>query len=222
MKNHRASALRLRPARNRSPVIDATPARSCVMRELMNVIDWNARCLVIVRINSGGFMVSKNQGRMLSVLIASTLMLFAAAQISQAQGQGGGKDKKEQKKLEKEARKLADTAEDAEQQLGRNAVYCILAAHTGVGTAQALKSKYESLMDFPFGQFVAAVHMADRTDLLLDDILSKLQEGQSLGQIAKEADVNMGELRRGFGEFRSELARSITNPPTRDCFQSTL
>ena len=167
-------------------------------------------------------MVSKNQARMLSALIAFTLMLFAAAKSSQAQGQAGAKDKKEQKKVEKEARKLAGTAEDAEQQLGRDAVYCILAAHTGLGTAQSLKSKYESLTDFSFGQFVAAVHMADRTEILLDDILSKLQEGQSLGQIAKEAGVSMGELRRGFGEFRSELARSITNPPTRDCFQSTL
>ena len=166
-------------------------------------------------------MVSKNQVRMLSAVIVSTLVLFATAQISRAQDQSGAKDKKEQKKVEKEARKLAGTAEEAEEQIGRNAVYCILAAHTGLGTAQSLKSKYESLTDFPFGQFVAAVHMADRTEILLDDILSKLVGGQSLGQIAKEAGVNMGELRRGFGEFRSELARSITNPPTRDCFSTT-
>lgn len=158
----------------------------------------------------------------LLALTVSGLLLLAAAHTSAAQihGQGQGKDKKEEKKLEKEARKLAGKAEDAEKQLGRNVVYCILAAHTDVGTAQELKDAYESLTDFPFGQFVAAVLMADRTDIPLADILSKLEEGKSIGQIAKEARVNMGELRRGMGQFRSELARSITNPPTRDCFES--
>jgi hypothetical protein len=43
----------------------------------------------------------------------------------------------------------------------------------------------------------------------------------SIGQITKEADVNMGEVRSHFGEFRSELARSETNPPTKDCLNST-
>jgi hypothetical protein len=167
-------------------------------------------------------MVKRNQARIMSALLASALVLLAAVQVSQAQGQGGGNDKKEQKKLEKEARKLADKAEDAEEQLGRNVVFCILAAHTDVGTAEELRSKYEGLTDIPFGQFVAAVLMADRTEIPLDDILSKLEEGMSLGKIAKEAGVNMGELRRGFGDFRSEVARSMTNPPTRDCFESTL
>ena len=164
-----------------------------------------------------------NRAKTLLALIASGLLLLAAAHtsIAQVHGQGQGKDKKEEKKLEKEARKLAGKAEDAEKQLGRNAVYCVLAAHTDVGTAQELRAAYESLTDFPFGQFVAAVLMADRTDIPLADILSKLQEGKSIGQIAREAGVNMGELRRAMGEFRSELARSITNPPTRDCFQST-
>lgn len=60
--------------------------------------------------------------------------------------------------------------------------------------------------------------MAERTEIPLDDILTQLLEGKSLGKIAKEADVDMAELRRGFGEFRSELARALTNPPTRDCF----
>jgi len=162
-----------------------------------------------------------NRAKTLLALIASAALLLAEAQtsIAQVQVQGGGKDKKEEKKLEKEARKLEKKAEDADKQLGRNVVFCILAAHTDVGTAQALRDKYESLTDFPFGQFVAAVLLADRAEIPLDDILSKLQEGKSLGQIIKEAGVSMGEIRRGFGEFRSELARSITNPPTRDCFQ---
>jgi cell division protein ZapA (FtsZ GTPase activity inhibitor) len=47
------------------------------------------------------------------------------------------------------------------------------------------------------------------------------EESMSLGQIAKELDVDVSELRKGFGEFRSELARSMTNPPTRDCFTTT-
>jgi hypothetical protein len=98
-----------------------------------------------------------------------------------------------------------------------------LAAHTtDVGTAQELKDKFSGLTDVPFGQFVAAVIMADRIDKPLDDILSMLtgEDSKSLGQIAKEFDVDVSELRQGFGEFRSELARSITNPPTRNCFET--
>ena len=166
----------------------------------------------------------KNRKRFLTLIVAA-LMLSATAGQTFAQGQGGGKDKnkskKEEKKLEKEARKLEKKAEGAEEQLGRDVVFCVLAAHTtGVGTAQQLKDKFDSLTDFPFGQFVAAVLLADRIDKPLDDILAKLVAGMSIGQITKEANVNMGEVRRGFGEFRSELARSITNPPTRDCFKS--
>ncbi|HSB10967.1 MAG TPA: hypothetical protein VLM38_15880, partial [Blastocatellia bacterium] len=143
------------------------------------------------------------------------------------QGSGGsqtGSTKKDQKKLNKDANKLAAKAEQAADALGRDVVFCILAAHTtDVGTAQELKDLFEGLTDVPFGQFVAAVLMADRIDKPLADILSKLtgDDAMSLGQIAKEFDVDMGELRQGFGEFRSELARSMTNPPTKDCFATT-
>lgn len=119
---------------------------------------------------------------------------------------------------------MARTAEEAANELGRDVVFCILAAHTtDVGTAQELKDKFNSLTDVPFGQFVAAVIMADRLDKSLDDILNMLtaEDGKSLGQIAKEFDVDVSDLRKGFGEFRSELARSMTNPPTRDCFKTT-
>jgi hypothetical protein len=65
------------------------------------------------------------------------------------------------------------------------------------------------------------VILADRLDseeFTLDEILARLKAGDSIGKITQDADVNMGDVRRGFGEFRSELARSITNPPTRNCF----
>jgi Sec-independent protein translocase protein TatA len=166
-------------------------------------------------------MVRRKSMKRVFAIILSGAMLLAATAMAAGQGKSGDKQKnKEEKKLEKEARKLASKAEDAEKQLGRNAVFCILAAHTDIGTAQELKDKFESLENFPFGQFVAAVLLADRAELALDNILSELAQGKSLGQIAKAAGASMGELRRGFGEFRSELARSITNPPTRDCFQS--
>ena len=55
----------------------------------------------------------------------------------------------------------------------------------------------------------------------LDSIITMLIAGMSIGQITKEAGVNMGEVRSHFGEFRSELARSETNPPTKDCLNST-
>jgi hypothetical protein len=156
--------------------------------------------------------------------LACALLLSTAASQLFAQGQSDVKPnpKKEQKATNKEANKLAGKAEEAERGLGRDTVFCILAAHTtDVGTAQQLKDKFNSLENFPFGQFVAAVIMADRIDQPLDTILMKLQDGESIGQIAKGFDVNMGELRRGFGEFRSELARSMTNPPTRDCFKTS-
>src|ERR1051325_10601939 len=146
---------------------------------------------------------------LLASLFVAALFVTAPAQVT-TQGQGEGKaSKQEMKATNKEANKLAGKAEEAEQGLGRDAVFCILAAHTtGVGTAQQLKDKFNSLQNFPFGQFVAAVIMADRIDKPLDTILTKLQDGESIGQIAKEFDVNMGDLRQGFGEFRGELARS--------------
>ena len=135
---------------------------------------------------------------------------------------GAGSSKQEMKQVNKEARKLGGTAEEAGKALGRDVVFCILAAHTtDIGTAQQLKDKFDGLTGVEFGQFVAAVLMADRIDKPLDDILTKLQAGESLGQIARDYDVNMGELRQGFGQFRSELARSMTNPPTKNCFDTT-
>jgi hypothetical protein len=167
------------------------------------------------------------------VVFISMLTVTAGQAIAQSQGGGGqggsghgrgsekASSKKDVKKADKDAKKLAATAEKAAHQLGRNVVFCVLAAHTtDVGTAQELRDRFEQLTDVPFGLFVAAVLMSDRTEIPLDDILTKLQDGMSLGQIAKEADVSMSELRKGFGEARSELARSITNPPTTDCFSS--
>lgn len=158
------------------------------------------------------------------IAVVAVALLSVAANSARAQGQGGDKaaSKKEMKQLNKEANKLANKADEAAEGIGRNAVFCVLAAHTtGVGTAQELKDKFNSLHDFPFGQFVAAVLLADKIDKPLDDIIAKLVAGMSIGQITKEADVNMGEVRSGFGQFRSELARSITNPPTKDCLTST-
>jgi len=137
-----------------------------------------------------------------------------------AQGQSG--TKQEMKQLNKEANKTGAKAEESAEQLGRKVVFCILAAHTtGVGTAQELKTKFDALTDFPFGQFVAAVLLADRIDMSLDSIIEKLVAGMSIGQITKEAGENMGEVKGHFGQFRSELARAETNPPTKDCLKST-
>jgi hypothetical protein len=156
------------------------------------------------------------------------LMIVALLSLNPSNGAAQGKSeekkaaKQEMKQLNKEANKLADKAEEAADQLGRNVVFCILAAHTtGVGSALELKNKFGTLTNFPFGQFVAAVLLADRLDMPLDEIIAKLVDGMSIGQITKDADVNMGEVRGHFGELRSELARSETNPPTKDCFSST-
>jgi hypothetical protein len=155
-------------------------------------------------------------------IVSSLLSVTANAVFAQEHSAGKNAGKQEMKQLNKEANKLANKAEEAAEGIGRNAVFCVLAAHTtGVGTAQELKAKFDALVDFPFGQFVAAVLLADRIDKPLDDIIAKLVAGMSIGQITKEADVNMGEVRSGFGQFRSELARSQTNPPTKDCFKST-
>jgi hypothetical protein len=150
-------------------------------------------------------------------VVVAALVLAVAPQVP---AEGKKNQKQELKKLNKEAKKVGSTAEAASAAIGRDKVFCILAAHTSdVGTAQELKDKYESLDDFPFGQFVAAVLLADRLDLSLDAILTKLQDGMSIGQITKEAGESMGDVRKHFGEIRSELARAMTNPPTRNCFE---
>jgi hypothetical protein len=158
-----------------------------------------------------------------AALIINASLLAFTSNPALAQGQSDKKAaKQEMKQVNKEANKLANKAEETADQIGRKVVFCILAAHTtGVGTALELKAKFEALTDFPFGQFVAAVLLADRIDKPLDDIIAKLIAGDSIGQITRDADVNMGEVRSHFGEFRSELARSQTNPPTKDCLTST-
>jgi hypothetical protein len=160
------------------------------------------------------------------------LLITAFAAVSAfAQGNGQGKDKKqqkqEQKQTNKEAKKLGNKAEEAAEGIGRDAVFCVLAAHTDIEdfqSAQALKDKFESLTDFPFGQFVAAVQLVDRLDkegFGLNEVIAFLvEDGLSIGEITRLADVNMGEVRRGFGQMRSELARSMTNPPTKNCFET--
>ncbi|MEK6299307.1 MAG: hypothetical protein AABO41_01175 [Acidobacteriota bacterium] len=161
-------------------------------------------------------------------LVVATVMFSVSADhvIAQGKSEGKGNSKKEEKKLDKEAKKLAKAAEKTGKGLGRDAVFCVLAAHTtidGFETAQDLKTKFEGLADFPFGQFVAAVLLVDRLDEAgfgLNEVIAKLVAGKSIGEITREAGVNMGEVRKGFGEFRSELARSMTNPPTKDCFQA--
>lgn len=161
------------------------------------------------------------------IVAASLVWVNANSALAQEQFDGNGNTKKDEKKLNKEANKLANTAEESAKGLGRDAVFCILAAHTSIPdfeTAQQLKTKFESLTDFPFGQFVAAVLLVDRLDKQgfgLNEVIAKLVAGMSIGQITKEADVNMGEVRGHFGQFRSELARSQTNPPTKDCFKNT-
>ncbi|MEW6131336.1 MAG: hypothetical protein AB1757_30180 [Acidobacteriota bacterium] len=160
-----------------------------------------------------------------ALFVAALLAVNTATLMAQGQSGQHGKSQKQEKqknKLNKDANKLAKTAEQTEKMLGRNAVFCILAAHTtDVGTAQELKTKYDSLDNFPFGQFVAAVLLADRIDKPLDEILLKLQAGKSLGEITQEYGVDISEVRQHFGEFRSELAHSQTNPPTRDCFATS-
>src|SRR2546422_5602126 len=93
-------------------------------------------------------------------LVGALAIAVALASASLAQGQSGdkGASKQEMKQLNKEAGKTSAKAEEAADQLGRDVVFCILAAHTtGVGTAQQLKVKFNSLANFEFGQFVAAV-----------------------------------------------------------------
>src|SRR5262245_22325172 len=126
----------------------------------------------------------------LVIIFAAVLSLVSATQVlAQGQsgdphdnggGQGSGDEgsgesqitKKDQKKINKDGNKLGDKADEVADQLGRNVVFCILAAHTtGVGTAQELKDLFNGLTDVPFGQFVAAVIMADRIDKPLADIL---------------------------------------------------
>lgn len=154
----------------------------------------------------------------LKLTLATVLVVLVAANFASAQGKSDKKaEKQEMKQLNKEANKTGAKAEETADLLGRNVVFCILAAHTTGDTAQQLKTKFDSLTDFPFGQFVAAVLLADRIDMSLDEVITKMLAGMSVGQITKEADVNMGEVKSHFGQFRSELARSQTNPPT-NCF----
>src|SRR5262249_16922427 len=150
----------------------------------------------------------KNRTFRFRLALTTALVMMLAANFAFAQGKSDKKaEKQEMKQLNKEANKTGAKAEETADQLGRNVVFCILAAHTtGVGTAAELKPKFESLTDFPFGQFVGAVLLADRIDMPLQTILDKMTtDGMSIGQITREANENMGEVKSHFGQFRSEL-----------------
>lgn len=159
-------------------------------------------------------MVNVKQVKMVSLVLVAFLLLLPTQIFAQGNS-GHGKDKKAQKKLDKEARKLAEQADEASTQLGQDKILCILAAHTAnrFGNAQELKNKLTD-NNVPFGQFVSAVFMASEGRLNFDDTLKAFSEGKTLGQIANERGLDMGDLRRGFGQFRSEIARAMTNPPT--------
>jgi hypothetical protein len=159
-------------------------------------------------------MVKVKQVKMVSLALVAFLFL-PSAQIFAQGNSGKDKDKKAQKKFDKEAGKLADQADEASAQLGQDKILCVLAAHTAnrFGNAQELKMKLTD-NNVPFGQFVSAVFMASEGRLNFDDTLKAFSEGKSLGQIANERGLDMGDLRRGFGQFRSEIARAMTNPPT--------
>lgn len=159
---------------------------------------------------------------LLCVILLSSGPAFA--QGGSAQGKDKAKDKqekKEQKQLDKEAKKLEKQADKGAKKIGHDKILCVLAAHTAedFGDATVLKQKLEE-SGAPFGLFVAAVYFAFQGDLDLDETLAALKEGKSLAQIAKEKELDMADLRQGFGQFRSEIARAMTNPPT-DCPSST-
>lgn len=160
----------------------------------------------------------------LSAPLMAALLLFLSAGFAQAQGQGPKKEKQLPKQINKEARKLAGKADKAAARIGQNAVFCLLEAHTDVGTAAELKEKFDALSDVSFGQFVVAVVMSEITELPLDDIIAELQEGVSFGDIAKEAGVGvevMGDVHRGLADFRGAVIQAMTHPPTVDCFEET-
>ena len=141
--------------------------------------------------------------KMVLALVVAALMFSAAnAALAQGKSEGKGNSKKEEKKLDKEATKLAKSAEKTGKGLGRDAVFCVLAAHTtidGFETAQDLKTKFESLTDFPFGQFVAAVLLVDRLD----------KEGFALNEVNLGVVVPSGFMRMAIAAVGVKNAREV-------------
>jgi hypothetical protein len=151
--------------------------------------------------------------------LAVLLLLCLSGGQANGQGQGPKKEKKQPKQINKEARKLAGKSEQAAERIGRDAIFCLLAAHTDIGDGPELKEMFEALEDVSFGDFVAAVTMAEITEIPLEEILERFQDGMSFGDIAREAGVDMGEVHRGMADFRLEVIQTMTHPPTTDCFE---
>lgn len=155
------------------------------------------------------------------MLVAVGLLFSVLPAEALGQGQGPKIAKQQVKQVNKEGRKLSAKGEQAAETVGRNAIYCLLAAHTDVGTGQELKDKFEGLTDVTFGAFVAAVFMSEITEIPVDDIIAALQDGRTFGEIGRDEGADMGEIHRGFADFRLEVIRTMTHPPTRDCFAAT-
>lgn len=160
--------------------------------------------------------------RSLSVPLMLLVTFFLSVGPAYSQGQGPKKEKQLPKQINKEARKLAGKADKAAAGIGQNAVFCLLAAHTDVGTGPELKEKFDALTDFSFGDFVVAVVMSEITEISLDEIIAKIQDGLSFGEIAQQAGVGvdvMGDVHRGLADFRGDVIHALTHPPTTDCFE---
>lgn len=157
-----------------------------------------------------------------SLFIITGFVFLLSADQTFAQGQGPKIPKQQVKQVNKEGRKLSGKAEQAADTVGQNPIFCLLAAHTDLGTGPELKDKFLGLDGaLSFGDFVAAVVMADISDIPLDDIIDKLKDGLTLGEIGKEAGLDvdeMGDIHRGFADFRLDVIHTMTHPPTTDCF----
>ncbi|HEU4388537.1 MAG TPA: hypothetical protein VFV34_12120, partial [Blastocatellia bacterium] len=92
--------------------------------------------------------------RLFTCICTVVAMAFFLAAQTYAQGQGPKIPKQLPKQINKEGRKLSGKAEQAADTVGRNAIYCLLAAHTDQGTGPELKAKFEGLEGISFGDFV--------------------------------------------------------------------
>lgn len=126
---------------------------------------------------------------LLKLAVLSFALIFATAGWAQTSPSSAGQSKKEEKRLEREARKLDREAAQAQ---GADRVFARMSEELGI-PVETLKQQKES-SKLGFGDLFIADSLAKATGKTFEELLAEFQGGKGWGQIANANNVRLGEI----------------------------
>ena len=126
---------------------------------------------------------------LLKLAVLSFALNFGTAGWAQSSPSNAGQTKKEEKRLEREARKLDREAAQAQ---GEDRVLARMSEELGI-PVETLKQQKES-SKLGFGDLFIADSLAKATNKTFEELLAEFQGGKGWGRIANENNVRLGEI----------------------------